>query len=64
MITGKVCSRSIKSDYSKRHERVGFFFILRMKRFILKTMNILAIECSKDAYDDAQLSCLILTMCS
>lgn len=41
-----------------------FFYILRMKRFILKTMNILAIECSKDAYDDAQLSCLILTMCS
>lgn len=26
-------------------------------------MNILDIECSKDAYDDAQLSCLILTMC-
>lgn len=64
VITGKVCSRSIKSDYSKRHERVGFFYILKMKWFILKTMNILAIECSKDAYNDAELSCLILTMCS
>lgn len=42
VITGRVCSISIHSDDSERHEKVDFFY-LRMKWLIIP-------ECWKDAY--------------